>query len=236
MLWILLKCLRNDCKMKDDEWKSLLTEVYSFCITHDISILNMDEIFVVSGRLQCNIQQNTNLHNYRVELFYTILDMQLQELNNRFFKVNTNLLLCMACLNPSNSFVTFNKEKLIRLAKFYPSDFLGTDILAFDSQLQNYIFDMCSNDLFLELLEVRELAENLVSTRKHETYPLVYLLVKLALTFPVIAATVERSFSAMKYIKNELRNQMGDQWMNDCLVVYIEKDVACSINNEIIMQ
>ena len=134
--------------MKDDKWKSLLTEVSSFCTTHDISILNMDEIFVVNGRPRRNTQQNTNLHHYRVELFYTIIDMQLQELNNRFSKANTNLLLCMACLNPSNSFVAFDKEKLICLAKFYPSDFLGTDILALDSQLQNYIFDMCSNDFF----------------------------------------------------------------------------------------
>ena len=59
---------------------------------------------------------------------------------------------------------------------------------------------------------------------------------KLALTLPVVTAIVERSFSVMKYIKNELRNRMGDQWMNDCLIVYIEKDVACSIDNEIIMQ
>ena len=43
-------------------------------------------------------------------------------------------------------------------------------------------------------------------------------------------------FSAMKYIKNELRNRIGDQWMNNCLVVYIEKDIACSIDNETIMQ
>ena len=56
----------------------------------------------------------------------------------------------MACLNPSNLFVAFDKEKFIRLAKFYPSDFLGTDILALDSQLQNYIFDIRSNDFFLE--------------------------------------------------------------------------------------
>ncbi|XP_075645098.1 uncharacterized protein LOC142616096 [Castanea sativa] len=77
------------------------------------------------------------------------------------------------------------KEKLIHLAKFYPYDFPGTDILALDSQLQNFIFDMRNNDLFLELQGVSELAEKLVSTRKHETYPLVYLLVKLALTLPV---------------------------------------------------
>ena len=134
--------------MRDDKWKSLLTEVSSFCTTHDISILNMDEIFVVNGRPRRNTQQNTNLHHYRVELFYTIIDMQLQKLNNRFSKANTDMLLCMAFLNPSNSFVAFDKEKLICLAKFYPSDFLGTDILALDSQLQNYIFDMCSNDFF----------------------------------------------------------------------------------------
>ena len=192
--------------IRDDEWLSLLTEVSSFCTTHDISILNMDDIFVVSGMPRRNTQQNTNLHRYYVELFYTVIDMQLQELNNRFSEVNTDLLLYMACLNPSNSFVAFDKEKLIRLAKFYPSDFLGTDILALDPQLQNHIFDISSNDFFLELQGVSELVEKLVSTRKHETYPLVYLLVKLALTLPIATATVERSFSAMKYIKNELRN------------------------------
>ena len=136
--------------------------------------------------------------------------MQLQELNNHISKVNTNLLLCMACLNPNNSFVAFNKEKLLRLAKFYPSDFLGTDILALDSQLYNYIFYMCSNDLFLKLQGVSELAEKLMNTGKHEIYPLVYLLLKLILTLPVATATVKRSFSATKYIKNELCNRMGD--------------------------
>ncbi|XP_050259817.1 uncharacterized protein LOC126704867 [Quercus robur] len=89
----------------------------------------------VSGRPRRNTQRKTNLPHYRVELFYTVIDMQLQELNNRFSEVNTDLLLCMACLNPSNSFVAFDKEKLILLTKFYPYDFLGTDILALDSQL-----------------------------------------------------------------------------------------------------
>ena len=74
----------------------------------------------------------------------------------------------MACFNPSNSFVAFDKEKLIRLAKFYPFDFSMTDILALGPQLQNYIFDMRSNDLFLKLQGVGELAEKLVKTRKHD--------------------------------------------------------------------
>ena len=62
--------------------------------------------------------------------------------------------------------MAFDKEKLIHLAKFYPSDFLKTDILALGSQLQNYIFDMHNNDLFLELQGVSELAEKIVSTLK----------------------------------------------------------------------
>ena len=70
---------------------------------------------------------------------------------------------------------------------------------------------MRSNDFFLELQGVSELAKKLVSTRKHETYPLVYLLVKLALTFHVATAILEKGFSAMKYIKNKLHNRIGDQ-------------------------
>ncbi|KAK9991606.1 hypothetical protein SO802_026591 [Lithocarpus litseifolius] len=189
-----------------------------------------------SGKLRRNTQQNTNLHHYSVELCYIVIDLQLQELNNHFLEANTDLLLCMACLNPSNSFMAFDKEKFIHLEKLYPSDFSGIDILALGSQLQNYIFDMRNNDLFLEFQGVGELAEKLVKTRKHDTYPLVYLLVKLFLTIPVATATVERSFSAMKYIKNELCKRMRDQWMNDYLIVYIERDVACSIDNETIMQ
>ena len=56
------------------------------------------------------------------------------------------------------------------------------------------------------------------------------------LTLPVTTASMERSFSAMKYIKNKLRNRMGDQWLNDCLVSYIERDVFIQIDNEAIIQ
>ena len=40
----------------------------------------------------------------------------------------------------------------------------------------------------------------------------------------------------VKIVKSRLRNQMGDEWMNDCLVTYIEKDVADKIDDELIIQ
>ena len=48
----------------------------------------------------------------------------------------------------------------------------------------------------------------------------------LALILPVATATVERAFLAMNIIKNRLRNQIRDQWMNDCLVTYINRRVT----------
>ena len=76
----------------------------------------------------------------------------------------------------------------------------------------------------------------MVKMKKNVSYPLVYSLVTLALILPVATATVERAFSAMNIIKNRLRNRIGDQWMNDCLVIYIEKDIFKTIEYEEIMQ
>jgi len=45
--------------------------------------------------------------------------------------------------------------------------------------------------------------------------------------------TYLRAFSVMKFIKNLLRNKMSDELMNDCLMIYIEKDI---FDNETIIQ
>ena len=117
----------------------------------------------------------------------------------------------MACLNPSNLFCAFDKKKLVHFIEFYPFDFFRTDLMALDIQLQNYIVDMHSNDVFLELQGICDLARKMVETKKDVIYPLVHLLVKLVLTISVATAIVERIFSIMKYAKNQLRNRMRDQ-------------------------
>ena len=63
-----------------------------------------------------------------------------------------------------------------------------------------------------------------------------YPLVTLALILLVATAAIERAFSTMNIIKNRLRNQIEDQWINDCLVTYIEKDIFKTIKCEEIMQ
>ena len=77
---------------------------------------------------------------------------------------------------------------------------------------------MQSIEEFSAFRRIRQLVENMVDMKKNVSYPLVYSLVTLALILLVATVTVERVFSTMNIIKNRLRNQIGDQWMNDCLV------------------
>ena len=72
---------------------SLLGETSFDCVKHDINVPNMDHLFRTQGRSQSKAQKIKNLHRFRVELCYAILDMQLQELSNRFNETNIELLL-----------------------------------------------------------------------------------------------------------------------------------------------
>ncbi|ESR50288.1 hypothetical protein CICLE_v10033576mg, partial [Citrus x clementina] len=171
----------------------------------DQDILNAVKLVeVYKHNLQKLRDKITNLHRYRVELFYVVLDMQLQELNNRFNESNIELLICLACLCPNDLFAAFDKEKLLRLAEFYPKDFSAIDLIALEMQLDVYITDLRSSAEFSELKGIGELARTMVKTKKDKVYPLVYQLVTLALILPVPTATVERVFSAMNFVKNRL--------------------------------
>ncbi|XP_074326930.1 uncharacterized protein LOC141664873 [Apium graveolens] len=222
--------------LRNEGWDELLNEVCLFCEKQNIIFPSMDENFQMKGRSRRKVHQVTNLYHYKVEFFYVILDLQLQELNNSFSQSSMELLICIACLSLNNAFSAFDKEKLLRLAQFYPSDFSSIEPTVLDNQLSTYILGMRSSDEFSMLNGIGALAEKLVLKNKSMVYPLVYLLVKLALILPVTTASVERGFSAMKIVKNRLRNRMGDQLLNDSLVTYIEKSVFDGIVNEAIMQ
>ncbi|KAI5338278.1 hypothetical protein L3X38_017549 [Prunus dulcis] len=229
-------CKENLQLMRDNEFEELVEQASSFCYKHDIIVLTMDEEYVIPGRSGGNAPMKTNYHRYCVEIFIHVIDGQLAELNDRFNEVSTELLTCLACLSPKNNFVAFDKRKLVRLAQFYPYDFSDRDLLMLEDQLGVYVHHMRSSSDFSQLEGISSLAEKMVEKGMHETFPFVYLLLTLALVLPVATASVERAFSAMNIIKNPLRNRMGDQWLNDSLIVYIERDVFACIDNEIIMQ
>ena len=65
---------------------------------------------------------------------------------------------------------------------------------------------------------------------------MVYRLFKLALILPVVTTSVERVFSAMNIIKTDLRNKIGDEWLNDMMVCYVERDIFAGIEDKKIIK
>jgi hypothetical protein len=70
----------------------------------------------------------------------------------------------VACLNPSDSFFIFNKEKLICLAHFYPSEFSIMDLMVFGDQLDMHIIYRCNDDEFSGIKSFASLAKKMVKT------------------------------------------------------------------------
>ena len=120
-------------------WHSLMEKVSSFCEKHDIAIPDMKDFYTPWGRSKSSKKNVSNKHHFRIEVFLNVLDQQLLELNNLFNEINTELLICMASLSPRNSFSSFKKEKIIRLATLYPFDFSRNELIALDFQLDMFI-------------------------------------------------------------------------------------------------
>ncbi|XP_024989312.1 uncharacterized protein LOC112523872 [Cynara cardunculus var. scolymus] len=154
----------------------------------------------------------TNCHYYKLDIFNTVVDMQIQEFGDRYSE--------------------FNLSDLLKLNELYPQNFSHMDRIAFEKQLNMYYLIMRQDERFANLSGTAELARLLVETKKHKTYPLVYRLLKLALVLPVATATVERCFSAMKIVKSDLRNKIGDEFLNAARICIIEKEALLTVSND----
>jgi hypothetical protein len=197
--------------MRDNGWDPLLKRVKTFCDKHEIEVPDMDKETNARGTSTRRKQKVTNKHFYHVEVFLAAIDAILSEMNHRFGEVSSELLVCMACLNPRNSFSNFDVDKLVRLAEIYAEDFDVSDLVRLPAQLRGFINRARRTPDFLGCTELGKVAEIMVKTNMKASYGLVYRLIELTLILPVATASVERIFSAMSVIKTDLRNKMGDE-------------------------
>ena len=165
-------------------------------------------------------------------MFLGVIDRQVQELNNRFDEVNTELLRCMASFSPANSFSAFNVENLVKFDGFYPHDFEFQEMNQLHFQLHHYINDVRNDENFKNLRSLAELSMMLIKQGKVARYEIVYKLLKLVLVLPVATAGVERVFSIMNLIKNKRRSKMGQKYLNGCLVTLIEREFFMQAKNK----
>ncbi|KAJ4786892.1 zinc finger MYM-type-like protein [Rhynchospora pubera] len=110
------------------------------------------------------------------------------------------------------------------------------EIAVLPSQLRGFVGRVRRSQEFFGCTELPQVAEIVVKVGMDRSYPLVYRLIEMTLILPVATASVERVFSAMSIIKTDLRNKMGDEWLNDLMICYVEKEIFRSISNEKIIK
>ncbi|XP_052625946.1 uncharacterized protein LOC111920224 [Lactuca sativa] len=147
-------------EIRDIGWEPLLEKVTLFCAKNEVKVVDLeDEYFNGYSRR-------------RVDVFNEVIDMQLQELNQRFNEANTNLLLCIACLCPSGSFKAFDLEKIMKMASLSPEEFpTEYDLRVLEVELGNYIKDMREDERFNDLKSIGDLAKKMVEEKKHIIFP-----------------------------------------------------------------
>ena len=156
-------------------------------------------------------------------MFIAAVDSQLQELNSRFNDHVTQLLRLSASLDPKKP---FNVPDICALVtSHYPLDFTEHEKDLLRLELQHYELDVHNHPHLKNSSTLSELCTGLHETGKSCTYPLFDRLIRLVLTLPVSTATSERAFSAMKIVKTRLRNTMNDDFLKNCLLVNIEREL-----------
>ena len=68
-----------------------------------------------------------------------------------------------------------------------------------------------------------------------QIYFLLDRLIRLVLTLPISTATTNRAISTMKLIKATHRNEMENEFLSECMVIYIEREIADNIDSDAII-
>jgi hypothetical protein len=120
-------------QLRSDGWECFLEKVASFCIKHSIDVPPMDGKYEPQGRSRRFYRSKQLL--ITIEVYIGVIDRIHQELENRFDEVSVKLLCCMSALNHSNSFASFDAQKIIKLSTFYPKDIESVDFIKLELQL-----------------------------------------------------------------------------------------------------
>ncbi|KAL6491731.1 hypothetical protein OROGR_034096 [Orobanche gracilis] len=225
-------------KMKDESWNDLLSVVKSFCQVRNIDIPDLSSSYRNRGSRARNEHSDHTLeHHYRVDIFYEAINCQLMELDHRFSDSAMELLHLASSLDPKNAYETFRSVDVLQvMEKFYPEDFSDHEKTILKMQLQHYAIDVVQHADYKKLTSIAELCQWLVRTRREITFDLIYRVIGLLLTLPVSTATTERSFSAMNIVKTRIQSKMEDEFLNDSLVLYIERELAEKITLDEIIE
>ena len=156
--------------------------------------------------------------NYKVVLYFPVLDSLLLELRDRFSHKNIKLMKAISSINPqSNTFLDASTLKPLAIGYNLDYDCLSMEATLAKKTLANYELENV-RDVFLELLPLKS------------AFPTLIKAVQISMTMVVGTAHCERSFSALKRIKTYLRASMGEERLKNLSILAIEKKLASELS------
>jgi hypothetical protein len=103
--------------MRHSRWEDFFDEVKQFCEIKCILVLDMHVEIPSRSRSRRERCFITNIHHYRVEIFYVTIDQFCTDMNLQFDEATNKILTCFSCLDPKSNFSKFDSHKIIRLVE-----------------------------------------------------------------------------------------------------------------------
>ena len=164
------------------------------------------------------LQQEPTLSPFYRQLYLCVCDTLIGELEFRF---NEDSLKTARAVD---AVLQCDKDEIRPLVHQYAAILnINPQLLAAEMEL----FSGTNNKITMEVIQ-KELT--------HDAYPQYYRMVQLALTLPVGTATAERSFSAMRRIRNWLRSTMAEERFSYLALLNIESDLTAALDPEDLVQ
>ena len=163
---------------------------------------------------------------YRGE-FMKLLNMLIEEYGNNLIRCFETLKPFIVVLRPPLAEPSI--ENIVKLAKFFP-DNIDIDPHEFHVEFSNFVAHIdLLNNTFENMEQITEFSEE-----RKSIFPLTNRCYRLLLTIQVTAAKDERTFSRPKIAKTPLRITMVDKRLESLLPLSCEKDIADSIDIDVI--
>ena len=183
------------------------------------------------GMSHDQIENSTYRSIYTRKLFQAIDDLNADS-DKRFNKEAIAIVDASKCLHPFDSFESFDDDDLKFLYNHYSRDFSADCdenlILTEHAHYRNRL-KMDFNKKDLEKMTFNKIT---MWIHKVKAFPLITKLLKLVCVIPSSTATCERNFSGLNFIKNKLRNKLGNDFLDDLMLGFLEKDLVNKVLND----
>lgn len=228
---------------EQDAWTSVWASVSEFCKDNNISVpkdttaeapgplapkrkrlsktpssLANSTIFSTLGQRECETSAGSaaqpKTQQFKQHLYFPVLDTMISELERRFGgEVMEVAEACAAVLDCNKDGIDPLLQKYAELLKIHP-------------QLVKSEMDLIKHST--PKISLKILREKV----KKRAYPNFYTVLQLALTLPIGSVTSERSFSAMRRIRNWQRSTMGQSRFSSLAILHIEADLTKGLSPE----